>query len=153
MNKLDCRKQKINGKLECKKTGKIINVKDCANCAYKEYKCTAKGNILCKNKKNTPSQRTKALSIPKKVKLVVWERDSHRCIFCKCEVTWNLANSHFIKRSHGGLGIPENIFCTCLECHHKFDDTPQRKDMLPIAREYLKSKYENWNEKNLIYKK
>ncbi len=49
------------------------------------------------------SKRAKALEIPKKVKLIVWERDNHQCIFCH------------------RLGIPENIFCACLLCNNKFN--------------------------------
>ena len=41
--------------------------------------------------------------------MAVWERDNHRCIFCGKLVPYNLANSHFIKRSQGGLGIEQNI--------------------------------------------
>jgi len=33
-------KQKLNKKLECKLTKKIITLKDCSNCIYKEYNCT-----------------------------------------------------------------------------------------------------------------
>ena len=35
-------KQKLNRKLECKLTNKIITLKDCSNCIYKEYNCTFK---------------------------------------------------------------------------------------------------------------
>ncbi len=146
-------KQKLNRTLECKKQKKIINIKECNVCKFKENKipkCTVKQKYCAKSK---PSKRTKATSITKKTKLIVWERDNLKCIFCNCDVPWNLANSHFIKRSHGGLGIPENIFCACLECHHNFDDTINREWMLPIARKHLMSKYENWNEDNLIYRK
>lgn len=99
------------------------------------------------------SERTKALMISKETKQIVWERDNHRCIFCGCYCDINLANSHFIKRSHGGLGIPENIMTNCLECHFRFDDTPMRKIMIQYAEEYFKSKYPNWNKDNLTYKK
>ena len=99
------------------------------------------------------SKRTKALEIPKAIKLKVWERDQHKCIFCQRPVSYQLANSHFIKRSHGGLGIEENIMTNCLDCHHKFDDTIQRKEMLIYAENYLKSKYQNWNKEKLIYKR
>ena len=97
------------------------------------------------------NKRTEALAITKKVKLEVWERDDHKCIFCHKPVSWNLANSHFIKRSHGGLGIPENIMTNCAECHQMFDDSKYRKYMLPKAEAYLKSKYVGWNRDNLRF--
>ena len=99
------------------------------------------------------SERTKALMISKEVKRKVWERDNHKCIFCGRYCDIGLANSHFIKRSHGGLGIEENIMTNCLDCHFMFDDTPMRKYMIERARDYLSSKYEYWNEEDLIYKK
>lgn len=143
-------KQKLNRTLECKKQKKIINIIECNGCKYREDKVVVSKHF---KKTNSTSKRTKALAISKQIKLIVWERDNHRCIFCKCDIPWNLANSHFIKRSHGGLGIPENIFCACLECHHNFDDSINRKWMLPIARNYLMSRYENWDEIDLVYKK
>lgn len=99
------------------------------------------------------SERTKALMISKETKLKVWERDNHCCIFCGRHVEWNCANSHFIKRSHGGLGIEENIMTNCPQCHYLFDDTPMRKNMIPYAEEYFMKKYPNWNKDNLVYKK
>ena len=139
----------MNRSFECKKTRKIINIKECNGCKFREDK----GRKVTIKKVTKSSKRTKALAIPKDIKLIVWERDLHRCIFCHCEVPWNLANSHFIKRSHGGLGIPKNLFCACLNCHHDYDDTPKREWMLPIARNHLIAKYEDWNEEDLIYKK
>lgn len=103
--------------------------------------------------KHMKSKRTKALEIPKKVKLIVWERDGQECIFCHKWVPWQCANSHFIKRSQGGLGIQQNIMTNCPECHRKFDDTIERKKMMPIAEEYLKSKYRKWCKEDLYYKK
>lgn len=150
MNKLKCRKQKFNGNFECKLTNKIINIKECNNCKFKEFKESNNHQI---KKQSTPSKRTKALAITKDVKLIVWERDNHRCIFCGVHVPWNLANSHFIKRSHGGLGIPKNLFCACLNCHKEFDDGINRNAMLIKARKHLKSKYASWSEDELIYKK
>lgn len=99
------------------------------------------------------SERTKALMIDKKTKIEVWERDGGCCIFCGRYVDWPFANSHFIKRSHGGLGIPENIMTNCPECHRLFDDSPARKYMLPIAAAYLRSKYPGWDLVDLTYKK
>lgn len=148
-NKCKYLKQKFNNKLECKIQNKIIKIYDCSNCKYKEYD----NKEQCTLKKNKQSKRTKALAIPTKIKKIVWERDNHRCIFCHCEVPWNRANSHFVKRSHGGLGIEENILTNCPSCHKQFDDSIERKNMLPIAENYLKSKYENWKKDELVYKK
>ena len=99
------------------------------------------------------SKRTKALEITKETKQKVWERDNHRCIFCGKYVPVELANSHFIKRSHGGLGIQQNIMTNCLECHRMFDDSVKRNEMLIYAEAYLKSKYRKWHKEDLKYKK
>ena len=141
-------KQKLNRTIYCKKKNKIITIGECNGCKFREYK-----EQIIKKTNNKPSKRTKSLSIPKDVKLEVWERDNHRCIFCGKLVPWNCANSHFIKRSHGGLGIPENIMTNCPDCHTLFDNSKHRESMLPIAEVYLKSKYKEWNYDILIYKK
>ncbi len=145
-------KQKLNRKLECKRLKKIINIKECENCTHKLF-ANSSHLTNCLKKWNRPIKRPQAVSIRKQVKLIVWERDNRQCIFCHTPVPWNLANSHFIKRSHGGLGIPENLFCNCLECHNKFDNTINRKWMLPIAKNHLMKHYKNWNKNKLIYKK
>lgn len=49
------------------------------------------------------SLRTKATEIPKKVKEKVEARDNHRCIICGSK--YASGNSHYIRRSKGGLGI------------------------------------------------
>lgn len=140
----------------CTQKRSVIDFKQCSSCPNKEYKKVARMTVKkplneCKKK----HKATVATSIDKKVKLKVWERDGHKCIFPNCQkpVSWNCANSHYIKRSHLGLGIEENIFTACPECHHDFDDSPRRKDMLPIAKKYLMNKYEHWNEEMLVYKK
>jgi len=45
------------------------------------------------------------------------------------------------------------MFTACPTCHHDFDDTPKREFLLPLAKRYLMSKYDYWNEDILIYKK
>lgn len=99
------------------------------------------------------SRRTKALEISKETKKKVWERDNHRCIFCGKAVPIELANSHFVKRSHGGLGIPQNIMTNCFECHKLFDDSIKRSEMLVYAENYLRSKYRKWDKEKLHYSK
>lgn len=97
-------------------------------------------------------ERTKATEIPKKVKEVVWKRDGQRCIYCKRWIPMFFANSHFIKRSQGGLGIEENVVTACPDCHDKYD-TNHYLRMYQYTKKYLSSKYDNWDIKKLIYDK
>ena len=97
------------------------------------------------------SRQSKACDITKKVKDIVWERDEHHCIICGSYQA--MPNAHYIARSHGGLGIPQNIVTLCLECHHQYDNGKLHKEYKNIIQAYLKGKYDGWNEQNLIYKK
>jgi len=96
------------------------------------------------------NKRTKALMIPQEVKEKVWARDG-RCVYCGSHNAAPVA--HYIARSHGGLGIEENILTLCDSCHRKYDQSVKRKEMRAFFREYLMSKYKDWNENNLIYKR
>lgn len=105
------------------------------------------------------SKRSKATDISMSVKKKVWERDKGRCVLCGnyCNV---MPNAHFIPRSKGGLGIEENIITLCTEltpnkCHRRYDfgTKEEREEIKEYLREYLKSKYPNWNEDDLYYKK
>lgn len=96
-------------------------------------------------------KRTKALDISKKVKDAVWERDGHRCILCGSYQA--MPNAHYIPRSHGGLGIEQNIVTLCHVCHHKYDNTTERSFLGERIKHYLKFKYSDWDETKLIYKK
>lgn len=95
-------------------------------------------------------KRTKACSISKKTKQIVYKRDKGLCIFCGAP---GLPEAHYIPRSHGGLGIPENIVTACRLCHDKMDNSTERKKMLQQAAEHLESFYPDWNEKELVYNK
>lgn len=94
---------------------------------------------------------TKACEISKETKEAVYERDGGRCVYCQSNK--GLPNAHFIPRSHGGLGIEENILTLCPNCHHDFDNTDNRQHMKEYFRGYLKAKYHGWEEKNLYYRK
>lgn len=141
-------KQKLDRSLYCKINKCSITLKDCSNCKFKEYKAIR--NKPIKGKKH---KLTKATEIPKSVKKKVWKRDNHKCIFCHEEVPWNLANSHFVKRSHNGLGIEEDVFTACIKCHQKFDDSIDRESMKIIAYNHLRKFYKDLDEKDLVYKK
>lgn len=95
------------------------------------------------------SKRSQACDIPQKVKRKVWERDGCRCIICGAP---GAPNSHYIKRSQGGLGIEENIVTMCIYCHNAYDGVAYKR-LEPQVRAYLKSKYPGWNPRKLIYRR
>lgn len=118
----------------------------CKNCTLKEYK----------EQKSIPTKkkaRTIATSISKSVKEKVWERDNHKCIFCHKNVPVECACCHYVRRSQGGMGIEENIFTACNDCHKEHDEGVNQLKMQEKSEKYLASKYPNWNIENLIYKK
>ena len=96
-------------------------------------------------------KRTKALSISPKVKEAVYERDGGCCVWCGSPE--GQPNAHYIPRSQGGLGIEENILTLCWKCHLQFDQTTERPKMREYLKEYLKSKYPEWDESELYYQK
>lgn len=97
------------------------------------------------------SKRSKATDIPKKVKDKVWERDGHKCIICGSH--YAMPNSHYISRSKGGLGIPENIITMCAVCHHLYDNGGKRDEMREEIRKYLMQHYPDLDESKLVYRK
>lgn len=98
------------------------------------------------------SKRAKATDISKEVKTLVYERDSGLCVVCGKQ---GIPNAHYIPRSAGGLGIEQNIVCLCIDCHNAFDfgDKETMDAIGNKIKNYLTSKYPDWDEHNLIYKK
>jgi 5-methylcytosine-specific restriction endonuclease McrA len=102
---------------------------------------------------------TKARDFNRKVKEAISKRDSIDgwpcCVYCgsaaPAPLVWS--NAHFIARSQGGLGVEENGLTLCPECHRLYDQSLARKRMRKFFQEYLQSKYENWSEDALIYRK
>lgn len=97
------------------------------------------------------SKRSRACDISKKVRDRVWERDGHKCIICGSY--YAMPNSHFIRRSQGGLGIEENIVTMCQLCHSMYDQGVDRRAIEAYTEKYLKNLYPDWNREKLIYKK
>lgn len=105
------------------------------------------------------SKRSKLTDIPMSVKKKVFERDNGCCVICGNNYNV-MPNAHYIPRSKGGLGIEENIVTLCTEltpnkCHRKYDfgTKEQQEKIHDSIKNYLQSKYEDWNEDKLIYKK
>lgn len=97
------------------------------------------------------SKRSKACDISVKVKAQVWERDGCCCIICGSPHA--MPNMHYIRRSQGGLGIPQNVVTGCLECHNAFDNGDKRKEYGELIKSYLQSQYPDWDEEKLRYEK
>lgn len=96
------------------------------------------------------ARRTIACDIPPRVKKAVYERDGGACVWCgERGDPW----CHFIPRSQGGLGIEQNTLTLCNRDHYKYDHTGERGKMREFFKDYLKSKYPDWDEKKMIYKK
>ena len=99
------------------------------------------------------SKRTKWTNISAETKKRVYERDKG-CIFCGSPL--GLPEAHFIPRSKGGSGGEKNIITACrYTCHKKLDSgtKDERNAYRFIAKRHLMSKYADWNEEDLIYKK
>ena len=105
------------------------------------------------------TKRAKATDIPMSVKKKVFERDKGRCVVCGMSGNV-MPNAHYISRAKGGLGIEENIVTLCTEfnpnqCHRRYDfgTKEEHQRIKNIIKEYLMSKYDDWNEEDLVYKK
>ena len=97
------------------------------------------------------STRSKACDIPQRVKSEVWERDKHRCVVCGSP--YAMPNAHFRSRANSGMGVAKNIVTLCFKCHYNYDQTPKRQQYKAFIENYLKSKYIDWSEDDIIYKK
>lgn len=96
------------------------------------------------------NRRTKALDISPRVKKIVYVRDNGTCILCGAP---GAPNAHYKSRGQSGRGIPENVVTLCQTCHMAYDQSPQREIMKNTIADYLRSKYENWDDMRLTYQK
>ena len=94
---------------------------------------------------------TRVTAIPKSVKERVLERDGGKCVLCGRNN--GEPNAHYIGRAHGGKGIEQNILTLCRRCHDAYDNGADRKEIRKTLKAYLESKYDDWNEEQLIYSK
>lgn len=97
------------------------------------------------------TKRSKACDIPHRVKECVWERDGGRCIICGNQNA--MPNSHYIRRSQGGLGVEQNVVTMCQYCHASYDQGRGREAIKSYTEAYLRSIYPDWNPGELVYKK
>lgn len=102
--------------------------------------------------KHISSKQAKAHAIPQSVKRVVYDRDGGLCVKCHRP---GLPEAHFIPRSKGGLGIPENVLTLCRDCHNTFDfgTKEKRQELREYFADYLRNIYPGWDESKLIYRR
>jgi 5-methylcytosine-specific restriction endonuclease McrA len=102
------------------------------------------------------SARTKACEIPLKVKQEVGERDNYTCIISGKP---GIPDAHFIPRSLGGMGIPQNVVTLAPDIHRLYDNGSVRNGNLreqikSQIRDYLQNYYgDEWKEEDLYYDK
>ena len=61
---------------------------------------------------------------------------------------------HYIPRSQGGLGIPENLADGCAWHHMLLDNgKDSRAEMMKFFEYYLRLHYPKWNKDKLTYNK
>lgn len=99
-------------------------------------------------------KRTQATDISPKTRSIVLRRDSHRCVYCGTTYALQLAHV-FVNRSHGGLGVEQNLVTLCIE-HHMLMDNGREEKAKPIrdvAEFYLRHQYKDIDIDSLKYKK
>ena len=114
--------------------------------------------------KNKKSKQAKAREFSKSVREEIYYRDKEECIFCQMGYNMDKATwfgreiksvMHYIPRSKNGLGIPQNGAIGCQYHHEMMDNgnSGRREEMLNLFKGYLKEKYADWKEENLVYSK
>lgn len=88
--------------------------------------------------------------ITDKARQAVYERDNHKCIICGCNM---VEVAHYIPRSRGGMGIPENLVCLCKYHHMEFDNGYLHEEIKAFIEDYFTSYYPEWDKDKLIYSK
>lgn len=97
----------------------------------------------------------KQTDIPKAVRESVLTRDSFDecpcCVVCGRPSPKGLHLHHYISRGSGGKGIEENLVSLCFDCHGRLHNGNQ--DIKRKCKEYLISRYEDWDEDSLRVEK
>lgn len=97
------------------------------------------------------SKMSKACDISPAVRKKVLERDGYCSILSgSCE---NIQIAHYIGRARGGLGIPENLVCLTAQEHFEYDNGKYHDEIKNAIESHLRQRYDNWDGKELIYKK
>ena len=97
----------------------------------------------------------KILEFPPKTREAIKKRDGG-CIFC---IKFGYSGfpptqiMHYVPRSHMGMGVEENGAWGCVKHHQELDNGTDSIPLRKYFKEYLGSKYPDWDETKLIYTK
>jgi len=72
------------------------------------------------------------------------------CIYCGYPYRVEIA--HYVPRSRGGKGIPENLVCLCPHCHRHLDngsDIEYTRSIKRRVESYLREQYPDWDKIDL----
>ena len=97
------------------------------------------------------NKRTRALSITPAVRGRVLERDGGKCVLCGA--VYGLQCGHYIGRAQSGKGTEKNLVTLCVDCHRAYDQSAERERIRQELSDYLRSKYNDWDERVLVYHK
>lgn len=109
MNNCKYFKIKMNRAFECKKHKKIINISECSNCIYKEYK-----DMQIKHIKKQTYKHSKK----EKERFSIIYKDLTKCCVPGCESTYNIAKNEVYEGSKRGASIKYGFVCPFCELHH-----------------------------------
>ena len=112
----------------------------------------------------TRTAKNRKFQFNEKARREICARDGETCIFCRRG--YHMENKdtllyrkkdimHYVNKSQGGLGIPENGAVGCRYHHMLLDNGNRglRAEMLGIFRDHLKECYPEWDEGKLKYTK
>lgn len=125
-------KIKLNHKLECKLTKKIITWEQCKNCKLREYNLN---NISIKKNDKHVHKKTKEC-IKKEIRDLIHNRDNHICQMCH---EYGNHLHHIIARQERPdlTNDPNNIITLCFDCHIN-KVTNHEKDFEKLLQEKIK---------------
>jgi 5-methylcytosine-specific restriction endonuclease McrA len=104
-----------------------------------------------KKEKRKRHRMTIECDISPEVRREVGERDNNCSILSGKRDRLEMA--HYIPRSRGGRGIPENLVLLTKQEHTEYDNGDKRAEYEMRIEQYLRSKYQDWDRVNLIYDK
>lgn len=121
-NKCTYLKQKLNGKLECKKQKKIINIRECNSCSKKEYMTTyhISNGLRQKQEKMTIKKRTYKQSKKERNRYSIIYSNLSKCCVEGCLTPYyNVSKNEVYEGSKRSASIKHGFVCPLCEEHHR----------------------------------